>query len=137
MTPFTTTLRTRYADCDHQGHVFNARWFELFTVATGEFWRELIGGYGHLPASFGVETVAAETGARFRGAAGPDELIEFTVTPARIGNSSLRLEIDALKDGQLIVEAFTEYVFVDRQSLQPAPIPEPVRKMLPHPSAST
>jgi len=35
MTPFTTTLRTRYADCDHQGHVFNARWFELFTVATG------------------------------------------------------------------------------------------------------
>jgi acyl-CoA thioester hydrolase len=133
---FTTTLRTRYADCDHQGVVFNARWFELFSVATGEFWREVIGGYEHLPQSFGVETVAAETGARFRGTAGPDQQIDFTVRVARVGASSLRIELDAAKDGQLIVEAFTEYVFVDRRTMQPTPIPEPVKKMLPEPSAS-
>jgi acyl-CoA thioester hydrolase len=133
---FTTALRTRYADCDHQGVVFNARWFELFSVATGEFWRELIGGYEHLPRSFGVETVVAETGARFRGTAGPDQLIDFTVRPARIGTSSLRIEIDASREGQLIAEGFTEYVFVDRTQLQPAPIPEPVKKLLAEPTAN-
>lgn len=132
----TTTIRVRYADCDHQGVVFNARWFELFSVAMGEFWRETIGGYEHLPRSFNVETVIAETGARFRGAAHPDDLLEFSIKPMRIGNSSLRVELDAAKDGQLIVEGFIEFVFVDRQTMQPQPIPDQVRNMLPEPPAT-
>ena len=69
----THELRVRYAECDAQGIVFNARWFEYFDVAMTEFWREVIGGYQHLPVKFGVETVVAETGARFRGAGRFDE----------------------------------------------------------------
>lgn len=132
----TTTLRVRYADCDAQGIIFNARWFELFDVAMTEFWREVIGGYEHLQRSFGIETVIAETGARFRGAGRFDDVLSFEIRTMRIGESSMRVELDASRDGQLLAEGFIEYVFVDRQSLQPTGIPEQVKNMLPDPTAS-
>lgn len=132
----TTTIRIRYADCDIQGIVFNARWFELFDVAMTEFWRETIGGYDHIPRGFNLETVIAETGARFRGSARPDELLDFRVTPTRVGTSSLRMEIDAYRDDQILVEGFIEFVFVGAQSFEPAPIPDQVRNMLPATAAS-
>lgn len=132
----TTTLRIRHADCDTQGIVSTQRWFELFTVAMGEFWRDAIGGYDHLPASFGVQTVIAETGTRFRGAARPDELIDFTINIARLGAGSLRAEIDAAKDGLPLAEGFIEFVFVSVKTFEPVEIPEQVRNMLPEPDAS-
>lgn len=128
---FTATIRVRYADCDAQGIVFNARWFELFDVAMTEFWRESIGGYEHLPRSFNIEAVIAETGARFRGAGRFDDLLDVEIAVARVGTSSMRIELDVSKDGQLLAEGFIEYVFVDRQSMQPVPIPDQVKNMLP------
>lgn len=129
----STELRVRYADCDAQGIIFNGRWFELFDTAMTEFWRETIGGYDHLPKSLNVETVVAETGARFRGAGRFDDVLTFVIRTVRIGESSMRIEVDALKDEQLLAEGFIEYVFVDARSFQPTPIPEQVRNMLPDP----
>ncbi len=134
--PITTTLRVRYADCDAQGIIFNGRWFELFDTAMTEFWRETIGGYDHLPRSLNVETVVAETGARFRGAGRFDDQLDFAIHVRRIGESSLRIEIDATKQDQLLAEGFIEYVFVDAQTFQPTNIPDQVRNMLPEPSAT-
>lgn len=127
----TTRLRVRYADCDAQGIIFNGRWFELFDTAMTEFWRETIGGYDHLPNTLGVETVVAETGARFRGAGRFDDLLTFEITIPRTGNSSMRAELNAIRDDALIAEGFIEYVFVDAKTLQPVEIPDQVRNMLP------
>lgn len=127
----TTELRVRYADCDAQGIIFNGRWFELFDTAMTEFWRETIGGYDHLPKALGVETVVAETGARFRGAGRFDDLLTFEMRVPRVGTSSMRVEIDAKNGETLLAEGFIEYVFVDAQSMQPSPIPEQVLNMLP------
>jgi YbgC/YbaW family acyl-CoA thioester hydrolase len=121
----------RYAECDAQQIVFNGNWFLYYDTVMTEYWRELIGGYAHLPEKFGTETVVAETGARFRGAGRFDDLLDFVVKVTRVGNSSMRVEIDALRDGELLVEGFLEYVFVDAQSFQPVPIPELVREALP------
>lgn len=134
--PTTHQLRVRYSECDAQGIVFNARWFEYFDVAVNEFWREAIGGYNHLPEKFGVENVVAEAGARFRGAARYDDVLELVVHLRRIGTSSIRIEIDALRDGELLCEGFLEYVFVDAKSFQPVEIPDMVRNMLPEPPAT-
>jgi YbgC/YbaW family acyl-CoA thioester hydrolase len=133
----TASLRIRHADCDVQGIVFTARWFELFTVAIGEFWRETIGGYENLPRAHAIQTVVAETGARFRGAARPDDLVDFTVSVARVGTSSLRVELEAAKDGHLLVEGFVEFVFVDSSNFAPVEIPATVRELLPEPGAAS
>lgn len=131
-----TQLRVRYADCDAQGIIFNGRWFELFDTAMTEFWRETIGGYDHLPKTLGVETVVAETGARFRGAGRFDDVITFSMTVPRVGASSMRVEIDATRDGAPLAEGFIEYVFVDANTFQPVEIPEQVRNMLPETTAT-
>jgi acyl-CoA thioester hydrolase len=133
---FTHQLRVRYAECDAQGIVFNGNWFLYFDTVMTEFWRELIGGYGHLPEKFNVETVVAETGARFRGAGRFDDLLDFTVAVPRIGTSSMRVEFDVTRAGELLVEGFIEYVFVDAAALQPVPIPELVREQLPAPESA-
>jgi acyl-CoA thioester hydrolase len=128
---FTHQLRVRYAECDAQGIVFNGNWFLYFDTVMTEYWRELIGGYNYLPENFGIETVVAETGARFRGAGRFDDLLDFEVKVPRVGSSSLRVEFDVSKDENLLVEGFIEYVFVDAQTLAPMPIPDMVRGRLP------
>lgn len=133
--PFTHELRVRYSECDSQGIVFNANWFMYMDVAMNEFLRETIGGYQHLPQAMGVELVVAETGARFRGAARYDEVLVFATKVARIGNSSIRVEIDGTRGEELIFEGFLEYVFVDAQSFAPVPIPDRVRELLPEPGS--
>ena len=130
---FSHQLRVRYAECDAQGIVFNGNWFLYFDTVMTEYWRELIGGYNHLPEAFNVETVVAETGARFRGAGRFDDLLDFEVKVPRIGNSSMRVEFDVSKEGNLLVEGFIEYVFVDAKTLGPVPIPDIVRGQLPGP----
>lgn len=95
-----------------------------------ELWRDRLGGYALLVERFGAETVVAETGARFRGAARFDELIEFTVAITRIGESSLRSEITATRGADLLVEGFLEYVFVDLAEMRPVTIPDEIRDAL-------
>lgn len=133
-TPFTHRVRIRYAECDAQGIVFNANWFALFDDTVGALWRERLGGYDRI-AGQGVEIVVAETGARFRGAARFEQLIDFQLVVARIGNSSMRVEIAALRenddsDRDLLVEGFLEYVFIDHASFTPVAIPEDARASL-------
>lgn len=128
---FSHELRVRYSECDSQGIVFNANWFMYMDVAMNEFLRETIGGYQHLPESMNVELVVAETGARYRGAARYDEVLTFRVKLARLGTSSLRMEMDGLRGEELIFEGFLEYVCVDANSLTPVPIPDRIRGMLP------
>lgn len=127
---FSHEIRVRYNECDAQGIVFNANWFTYFDVTMTEFWRDVIGGYQHL-AALGVETVVAETGARFRGAARFDDLIEVAPRITRIGTSSMRIELDVTRDGDLLVEAFLEYVFVSPTELRPVPIPERLLDLMP------
>lgn len=127
---FVHRLRVRYNECDSLLIVFNANWYVYFDVAVTEFWRDLIGGYTMLSEPYGVDTVVAENGARFRGPARMDDEIDLALRIARIGNSSLRLEIDATRDGDLLCEGFLEYVFVDRATFAPRPIPDPVREAL-------
>lgn len=132
--PFTHRVRIRYAECDAQGIVFNANWFALFDDAVGALWRERLGGYQQI-SDRGVEIVVAETGARFRGAARFEELIDFHVAVARVGGSSMRVEIAALRENaegdlDLLVEGFLEYVFIDHASFTPVAIPDDLRASL-------
>lgn len=127
--PFIHRVRIRYAECDMQGIVFNANWYALFDDAVGALWRERLGGYDRI-SSQGIEIVVAESGARFRGAARPEEIVDFHVVVARLGNSSMRVEIAALRENDLLVEGYLEYVFIDHASFTPVSIPDDLRGTL-------
>ncbi|MFY9469180.1 MAG: thioesterase family protein [Solirubrobacterales bacterium] len=120
----------RYSECDAQSIVFNANWLTYFDVVNTEFWRAIAGGYEVVRRDHNAETVVAETGIRFRGAARFDDVLDFTAVVARVGTSSMRMEIAATRENDLLVEGFLEYVFVDREHFRPAAIPGEIRTLL-------
>ncbi|MFT4048976.1 MAG: thioesterase family protein [Solirubrobacterales bacterium] len=129
-TPFTHQLRVRYSECDAQGIVFNANWFLFVDVTMTEFWRHTLDGYMGLPKQYGVEVVMAQNGANFRSPAYFDDVLTITAKPAKLGNSSLRMEFTVKREDELLWEAFAIYVFVDAKTMRPTPIPDDIRAKL-------
>ncbi|MBI5309412.1 MAG: acyl-CoA thioesterase [Actinobacteria bacterium] len=140
--PFVHRIRIRYAECDMQGIVFNANWFALFDDTVGALWRERLGGYDQI-GDQGIQIVVAETGARFRGAARVEDVIDFNLVVARVGDRSMRVEIAALRENdgtgenELLVEGFLEYVFIELESFTPVAIPDGLRATLEDLTAAT
>lgn len=123
----TYEMRVRFAECDPQGIVFNARYLEYFDVAMTEIWREAIGPYEQATADAGVDLVVAEAAIRYRDSLRFDDVFELRATVARIGTTSMTTAIAVVRDGALVAEGELRHVFVDPGDGRPTPIPDAVR----------
>jgi acyl-CoA thioester hydrolase len=128
--PFVHTHRVRYHECDAQGIVFNANWFTFFDVALTEWFRAAFGSYSALMEEHGVDVVLAETTARFKGSARFDDELAISAAAERLGETSMVAVFTARRDGELLVEGRTVYVFVGTEDLAKRPIPDAVRERL-------
>jgi acyl-CoA thioester hydrolase len=125
--PFAITVRVRYAECDMQGHVFNAHYLTWFDMAHTAALAEALGRpYEELVAS-GVDFVVAESGVRYLAPARFDEELEIGVEFEPPTNSSLTSRFTVRRDGSSIAEGFLRHVCVDAQTLQKRAWPEDVR----------
>ena len=120
-------MRVRFAECDPQGIVFNARYLEYFDVAMTEIWREAIGPYEQATAEAGVDLVVAEAGIRYLDSLRFDDVFELRASVARIGTTSMTTAIAVVRDGAVVAEGELRHVFVDREGQRPLPIPDAVR----------
>ncbi len=127
--PFSHELRVRYGECDPQGIVFNANYLAYFDVAVTELWRAAIGPW-HTMVDRGYEVVVAEANLRFRAPARFDDVIALGARVAELGRTSVRLELDIRRDGDLLVEAWQRQVFVDAKTWAKAEIPDWAREGL-------
>jgi acyl-CoA thioester hydrolase len=82
---FTLKLRVRYAECDAQQVVFNARYADYIDVAATEYIRALFGGYQNLIAR-GMDTQVVNMNISWKAPARFDDVLEIIVTPEKIGN---------------------------------------------------
>ena len=127
------SLRVRFAECDPQGIVFNARYLEYFDVAMTELWREAFGGYDAIMDEHGVDIVVAEAGIRFRSALRFDDVFELRVTIKRLGTTAMTTAIAVERDGEPVAEGELRHVFVRSGSTDKTEIPERIRAALaPH-----
>jgi len=127
---FRYYLRVRYAECDAQKVVFNARYAEYVDIATSEFLRAL--GFG--PAFMGgpmdfqlvKQTIEWKAAARF------DDVLELSMYSRHLGNTSFTLATEfRLAGGQrVIVTAETVYVLVEAHLLRKTPLPANLRAAL-------
>jgi acyl-CoA thioester hydrolase len=130
MPPFRYYLRVRYIECDAQKVVFNSRYAEFVDVAVTEFLRavgvlpEFIDG----PLDFQLvrQTVEWKAPARY------DQVLELSVTPTRLGNSSFTIgtEFRIAGDDRVIVTVETVYVLVDARTLTKLAISDALRAAL-------
>ena len=126
---FRHRLRVRYHECDPQGVVFNANYLAYCDICLVELWRETVEGYAGMTAQ-GLDVVVAEATIRFLAPLRFDDEFEMRLTIARLGNSSMTLEIVLDCAGETIAEAELAQVFIDTGSGDKVAIPDHVREAL-------
>jgi acyl-CoA thioester hydrolase len=125
----THRLRVRYGECDPQGVVFNARYFDYFDIALTELWREVAGGYAAMMED-GIDLQVVEATARYRQPARFDDELDITIEVTRLGTTSMVTGLEVRRAGELLVEGELAHVFVDTASYAKTPIPDRVREAL-------
>ncbi len=127
---FSHSLRVRFAECDPQGVVFNARYLEYFDVVLTELWRAAFGGYDAIMDEHDVDIVVAEAAIRYRSALRFDEVFELRATIERLGTTSMTTAIAVERDGESVAAGELRHVFIARGSGAKTAIPEPIRAAL-------
>lgn len=126
---FRHQIRVRYGECDVQGVVFNANWLAYFDVVITELWRARVCDYMEM-VDGGVDMVVGEAGVRFHASARFDDIVEFELRVARLGETSFSSLIHAQVDGRTAVEGTMRHVFVDAGTSSKRAIPDYVREGL-------
>jgi acyl-CoA thioester hydrolase len=127
---FVHELRVRYGECDPQGIVFNANYLAYFDHTVTELWRATSIGSWEAMTSRGVDVVVGEANLRFRAPARFDDLIAIHARVAKFGTTSLTLELEIRRDGDLLIEGWLRQVFVDAETWAKTPIPGWIREAL-------
>ena len=128
-TTFECRVRVRYAECDRQGHVFNAHYFAYFDLALTELWRAAIGYYDRM-LEHGVDLVVGEAQARYLRPARFDDEIDIAVAVERLGTTGLTTRYQVLRAGELLVDGRLRHVCVDAAAMTKTPIPDWLRSAL-------
>jgi acyl-CoA thioester hydrolase len=130
MADYVHELRVRYGECDPQGIVFNPNYLAYFDVAVTELWRASAIGTWDAMVERGVDVVVGEANLRFRKPARFDDLLQLHARVGRFGTTSLTLEIEIHRDGELLIEGWLRQVFVDAGTWEKTPIPDWIREAL-------
>jgi acyl-CoA thioester hydrolase len=128
--PFRYLLRVRYAECDAQKVVFNARYGDYVDLAVTEFFRAL--GYGEALVDGTLDYQLVKQTLEWRGPARFDQVLEVTVRAMRLGTTSfiLATEFRVYGEPRLLAQGETVYVLVDADSLTKRVIPDDLRAAL-------
>ncbi|WP_340682125.1 thioesterase family protein [Amycolatopsis coloradensis] len=121
-------LRVRYHECDGQGIVFNANYLAYVDMAMFEMEKALFGSHQEALAR-GVDIVVAESNLRYRAPCRYDDELVVAVYLNHLGTTSLVIDFEITRGGDLCTEVKTRYVFVDPKTLKKAAPPAPVREV--------
>jgi acyl-CoA thioester hydrolase len=130
-TPLVTALRVRFAECDMQGHVFNAHYLMYFDLAHTEALRSASGlTYPELVQVHGVDFVVAESGVRHHAPARYDDVLEIAVAFEPPTTSSLTSRFAITREGADVASGFLRHVCVDSEDYKKTPWPDAFRRVL-------
>lgn len=126
---FCWRFRARYAECDPQGVVFNARYLDYADVILTEFWRSR--GI-RITGEAAFETHVVRATIDYRQPIRVDEEVEGLARTARIGRSSLTSHVELHGVGVDACRAAIEIisVHVDLATARPLHVPDDVRDAL-------
>lgn len=129
-TPFRYRFRVRYAECDAQKVVFNARFGDYVDLAVLEFLRAL--GFAKMLFAGPLDYQVVKQAIEWKSSARFDQVLDASVQTVRVGNTSFTLatEFRIVPGNELVATAETVYVLVDARELTKTPVPEEIRGAL-------
>lgn len=127
--PLFRPIQTRWSDNDAYGHVNNVVYYAWFDTSINGWLIE----QGVLDITQGpVIGLVVETGCRYARSISYPEPVEAGIRVAHIGRSSVRYEVGLFTQGhdEAAAAGFFIHVYVDRQTMRPVPLPDPLRACL-------
>lgn len=120
----STTFRVRYGETDQMGYVYHGDYAEYFEVGRVEALRSLGFSYRRLEAE-GVMLPVHDLHVRYYKPARYDDLITVRTTIDALPNVRIIFRYEVYNEaGDLLTEASTTLVFVDRTSMRPCRAPQ-------------
>jgi 4-hydroxybenzoyl-CoA thioesterase len=126
--PFVFSQKVRFQHCDPAGIIFYPRYFEMLNATIEEWFATRLGrsfGEIHGPMEMGVPTVAHET--CFHKPSRLGDRLDFTLTPLRLGRSSVTLAVEATCATEPRVSFTTTLVWYAKADGRPRPWPTDLR----------
>ncbi|NLT50290.1 MAG: acyl-CoA thioesterase [Ignavibacteria bacterium] len=112
-----TTIRVRYADTDKMQFVYNGKYLEYFEVGRAELLRAYGLPYSQIEKQ-GYQLPLIEAGLKYYKPATYDDIIEIEASYSNLLSAKLKIEykIRILGSEEIIVEGFTEHIFMNAET---------------------
>ena len=127
LTQCDVDFSVRYSEVDRMGVVHHSRYWVYFEMGRTELLRRQGTAYADLERE-GVLLAVVKCSARFRAAAGYDEILTLTtrIGEVRLASITHQYEVRRKADGVLICTAQTTLACIDRDH-RVIPLPPPIR----------
>lgn len=121
----------RMMHCDPAGIVFYPRYFEMLTICTDDWFRDMLGqGPAEMRARRGLGMPTVALSVAFKAASRVDDLLEWRVRPTRIGSASCDLLYCVRCGAELRLEITQTLVLMDMHKRRSHPWPDDLRMRL-------
>jgi acyl-CoA thioester hydrolase len=134
---FTIEERVRWGDVDAAGIIFYGSYIRFFEIAETELFRAAGLPYGKVFDELNIWLPRVHLECDFHHATKLDDLLEVSTYVGKIGTTSLRLNFEVRRKDQngeleadLMATAHFVLVCTRRDTLQPVPVPEGLRRAL-------
>ena len=134
---FTIEERVLWGDVDAARIIFYGSYVRFFGIAETELFRAIGMPYGRVFAELDIWLPRVHLECDFHRAAQLDDLLEVSVYVGNIGRTSLRLNFEVRRkrdngeiEPDLIATAHFVLVAARRDTLEPVPVPEELRRAL-------
>ena len=128
---FAARFPVRFQDVDAGGVLFFGRIYDYCHQAYEEFWGAEGVDRAHFFAGAAYLVPIAHSEADYRRPIRHGDRIDVRIDVTRVGRASFTLRYHVTgPEGDLRVEASTVHAFVDRGTMRPIPIPDPLRAIL-------
>ena len=96
---FGIDVRVRWQECDAQGIAFNGSYLGWLEIAQAEYFRNLGFSIYHVAAAGYFDSAVAKVTIEYKAPVRVDEMLDLRARVARIGNTSLMLEVAIFAEG--------------------------------------
>lgn len=129
--PFSYLLRVRYAECDAQQVVFNAKYVEYVDVAITEYFRLLWGNYDKIMER-GLDMQVVNVNISWKAPARFDDVVAISIQLKKIGTTSFTFGLDFsnYQTQQPLAIGEITYVMVSLKEHNKTAIPPVIREQL-------
>ena len=131
---FHTSLRVRWMECDGQGIVYNGAYMDYVEVGQSDYYRNLGFSIYKIAECGYFDTAVVKVTLEYKAPARVEDLLDIYMRVARLGNTSITMQMEIYPQGVDKLRASGEIIYVgyDVATGTTRPIPEELRALVSH-----